>query len=94
MKRSLPASISALLNVWLVATSFQVEPSRYCSLPSPGSWVIFTPRLVAGLSTSLTPKVDQPRISGVSSVPVTLTGAATGASLTATTLTVVVAVLE
>ncbi|MNH46084.1 hypothetical protein D3C79_1087310 [compost metagenome] len=56
--------------------------------------MIFTPWLVAGLSTSLTPKVDQPRISGVSSVPVTLTGAATGASLTATTLTVVVAVLE
>ncbi|MNP73277.1 hypothetical protein D3C76_1699710 [compost metagenome] len=63
-------------------------------MPSAGSSVIFTPRLVAELSTSLTPNVDQPRTSVVSSVPVTAPPVATGASLTPTTFTVVVAVLE
>ena len=45
-------------------------------------------------SQYLTPKLAQVRASAVSSVPVTAPPVATGASLTATTLTVVVATLE
>ncbi|MNE98498.1 hypothetical protein D3C80_1970150 [compost metagenome] len=53
-----------------------------------------TPRLVSEESTSLMLKSLQPSTRSVSSVPVTAPPVVVGTSLTATTLTVVVAVFE
>ncbi len=61
-KRSLPASIWALVNVWLTVTSIQLVPSLlYCNLPSPGSWVIFTPRLASAPVDVLDPESRPPK---------------------------------
>ncbi|MNE92578.1 hypothetical protein D3C80_1903170 [compost metagenome] len=58
------------------------------------SWVKVTPRLDRALSTSETLKSLQVSTSGVSSRPLTAPPVVTGASLTAMTFTVVVAVFE
>ncbi|CAG8871579.1 hypothetical protein PS627_04566 [Pseudomonas fluorescens] len=86
--------MSAWLMVWFTVTLTQPVPLLNFSVPRSGSLVMVTPRLEMALSTSDTLKSPQPSTRSVSSMPVTAPPEVTGASLTATTLTVVVAVLE